>query len=223
MRQARKEGEGSVTRAYIRLDPAFDERKDHYPDGAYRALVACLCMAESQVARGRFRNLDYLKRLLGKRGRWVGYLMDNGDLVALEDGRVYVDGWDEWQEGDVTVGERMQRLRKRRQRNGSYGAGYGSPLSTRESKTVSGGRGVAIAVSRDSGLPAAVSDDETRGHLDNLASSLAPGILPKRNGTPPITDEELVERYQAIVADDAEPDWKREAAREQLKLMRVAS
>ena len=55
-----------MTRAYIRLDPQFDERKEAYPDGPYRALVACLCLSESQPVRGRFRSMDYLRRLLGK-------------------------------------------------------------------------------------------------------------------------------------------------------------
>ena len=26
-----------------------------------------------------------------------------GDVVFLEDGRLYVEGWDEWQEGDLTA------------------------------------------------------------------------------------------------------------------------
>ena len=37
-----------MTRAYIRLDPAFDERKESYPDGPYAALIATFCLAEHQ-------------------------------------------------------------------------------------------------------------------------------------------------------------------------------
>lgn len=130
-----------MTRAYLRLDPAFDERKEHYPDGAFRALVEVLCLAERQVQRGRFRSVDYLRRLLGKRGKWVAYLMENGDLLELA-GRVYVDGWDEWQEGDHTVGERVRRIRSKRARNGDgNGGGNGSVYGSPHSAGVSAGAG----------------------------------------------------------------------------------
>ncbi len=41
-----------MTRHYIRLDPAFDERKESYPDGPYAALIGVLCLSESQPERG---------------------------------------------------------------------------------------------------------------------------------------------------------------------------
>src|SRR4029077_185440 len=85
-----------------------------YPDGAYAALVGTLCLAEHQPLRGKFRSADYLGRLLGKRGRWVKFLLERGDLMNLPDGKVYVVGWDEWQEGDWKVGERVRRIRTRR-------------------------------------------------------------------------------------------------------------
>lgn len=118
-----------MPRAYLRLDPAFDEHKAHYPDGPYSALVATLCLAEHQPQRGRFRNVTYLKALLGRRGRHVPYLIAQQDLTELPDGRLYVEGWDEWQEGDWKVAERVARIRDRR-RNGrpapdGNGAGNG--------------------------------------------------------------------------------------------------
>lgn len=105
-----------MPRAYLRLDPAFDERKESYPDGPYAALVATFCLAELQAERGRFRSLDYLTRLLGKRGRHAHFLVAHGDLIVSDDGRVYVDGWDEWQEGDWKVAERVARIRGRDKR-----------------------------------------------------------------------------------------------------------
>lgn len=108
-----------MTRAYLRLDPGYDERKESYPDGPYAALIACFCQAELQPERGRFRNERYLRALLGRRGRHVGYLIDHGDLLRLDDGRIYVVGWDEWQEGDWKVGERVERIRNRRRKDGT--------------------------------------------------------------------------------------------------------
>ena len=102
-----------MTRSYIRLDPAFIEHKEAYPDGPYAALVDVFCLAEQQPARGRFRNERYLRALLGRRGRHVPYLLEHQDLKPLADGRLYVDGWDEWQEGDWKVGERVERIRGR--------------------------------------------------------------------------------------------------------------
>jgi hypothetical protein len=147
-----------MTRAYIRLDPAFDERKYDYTDGAYSALVATLCLAEHQPDRGRFRSLAYLSRLLGKRGRHVGFLVEQGDVTELPDGRAYVAGWDEWQEGDWKVGERVARIRDRRRRNGDGNGGgnaSGNGQDNGPPSEVSAGGGVPSAgggskVSKDS-------------------------------------------------------------------------
>jgi hypothetical protein len=106
-----------VTRAYIRVDPGLYERKvieDSYPLPAFAALVGCFCMAELQPVRGRFRDQSVLRALLGVGSKWVPYLIEQGDLIVQANGSLYVDGWDEWQEGDVTVKERMVRIRNRR-------------------------------------------------------------------------------------------------------------
>ena len=100
-------------RAYLRLDPHFADKKADYPDGAHRAYIDVLCFAEQQPHRGRFRNAKLLAVLLERRARWVPYLMDKGDLVSIEGGKLYVDGWDEWQEGDWKVAERVARIRSR--------------------------------------------------------------------------------------------------------------
>jgi len=146
------------TRAYLRLDPGFDERKESYPDGPYAAFIAALCLAESQPDRGRFRSERFLRALLGRRGRHLKYLLAHGDLIRLSDGRLYLDGWDEWQEGDVTVQERLTRLRARREAHGlrRNGSGPRATLDTvagatdgatdhRYSGAVPGGSG-AVAV-----------------------------------------------------------------------------
>ena len=110
-----------TARAYLRTDPGIWRRKvveQRYPAALFAAFQAVLCLAEEQPDRGRFRSERLLRLLLdepkdGVRvlwGRHVTELVRRGDLVRLADGTLYVDGWDEWQEGDVTVRERMQRL-----------------------------------------------------------------------------------------------------------------
>jgi hypothetical protein len=130
-----EEGDGigalMSSRAYLRLSPsAFLDKVviDGYPAGAFAAFLAVLCLAEEQPERGRFRSEKLLRLLLdeprdGVRvgwGRWVPYLIEHHDLVRRDEGVLYVVGWDEWQEGDVTVSERMARMRARKA-NGEEG------------------------------------------------------------------------------------------------------
>jgi transcriptional regulator with XRE-family HTH domain len=106
-----------VTRAYLRLDPGFFERKriqQGYSAGQVSALIGVFCLAESQPERGRFRDARLLRALLGADGKELPTLISRGDVVVMPDGRLYPVGWDEWQEGDWKVGERIQRIRKRR-------------------------------------------------------------------------------------------------------------
>ena len=114
-----------MSRAYIRFSPkTFHEKVviDGYPPGAFAAFAAVLCMAEEQPERGRFRSERLLRLLLDEPedgvhvgwGKWVKYLVEHGDLVKQDRGVLYVVGWDEWQEGDFTVAERVARLRKKR-------------------------------------------------------------------------------------------------------------
>jgi hypothetical protein len=118
-----------MPRAYIRTDPGLFQRKalgirdEHsrpapYPSDAVVAFLGCLCLAEEQPKRGRFASERILRELLGgpdgqgrRYARQLPFLIEHGDLVRLPSGLLYVDGWDEWQEGDVTVPERMARLR----------------------------------------------------------------------------------------------------------------
>lgn len=134
-----------MTRAYVRLDPNLPEHKGSYPDGALAAFVTVLCLAEEQPKRGRFKSERLLRVLLEKRGRWVPYLIEHEDLILQKDGSLYVDGWDEWQEGDWKVAERLHRVRTRKTvANGTDGTVRNGTVRTvlaraAEAEAVSGG------------------------------------------------------------------------------------
>jgi hypothetical protein len=110
--------EKGVVKAYLRFDPLTDERKAGYTDGQFRAFFNVVCAASRQNPRGRFRNAAQLRGLLGRHARYLQFLITEGDVVSQKDGTLYVVGWDEWQEGDLTVASRMAALRNRR-RNGA--------------------------------------------------------------------------------------------------------
>lgn len=106
-------------RAYHRVDPLMDERKSHYTPAQFGAFLKVQLLAGRQTHRGRFRSQRALEGALpAAYAKHVPFLIEQRDLVVLEDGALYLDGWDEWQEGDVTVKERMARLRNRH-RNGA--------------------------------------------------------------------------------------------------------
>lgn len=96
---------GQLPKAYLRIDPNLDQTHPSPDD-----MVALLCAANRQPKRGRFKTAELASRVLGR--ALYRRSVERGDLV-LEGDAIYVDGWDEWQEGDFTVGERMTRLRKR--------------------------------------------------------------------------------------------------------------
>lgn len=109
----------NLPKAYLRLDPNIDQHDDP------GAMVVLLCEANRQIPRGRFSNLTRLRQILGSKR--LGVAIERGDLVWLSGSTYYVDGWDEWQEGDITVGERMFRMRGRR-RNAAVTETYPLPL-----------------------------------------------------------------------------------------------
>ena len=111
-------------KAYLRIDPLIDERKSHYSPAQLGAFVKVLALSSRQGQRGRFRSQAALVGALpAAYAKHVPFLIEQRDLVAQTDGTLYLDGWDEWQEGDVTVGERMARLRNRKRNNGVTGGG----------------------------------------------------------------------------------------------------
>ena len=177
-------------RAYLRYSPRTFHDKvvvDGYPPAAFAAFNAVLCLAEEQPERGRFRSERLLRLLLdepeeGVRlgwGKWVKYLMEHGDLVR-RDGALYVVGWDEWQEGDFTVAERVARLRrKRREGNGGATEDVTVPEVITPSEAV-GGKPKAVGGRRKAvPPPPAVTDQTDDGPVDTWLRIAGTGPSPK--------------------------------------------
>jgi hypothetical protein len=99
---------GQLPKAYLRMDPNLDVT---HPDPG--AFVKLLCAAARQPKRGRFKTWAVLVAAVG-RAQAVKHRDVWKDLVAGEKpDSLMVDGWDLWQEGDLTVGERVKRFRER--------------------------------------------------------------------------------------------------------------
>lgn len=99
---------GEMPRAYLRMDPNIDQV---FPV-LRNTFIGLMCSAGRQPERGRYRDRRTAELLHSK--PFIRQAFERGDLVELPDKRVYLVGWDEWQEGDFTVAERMRRMRKRR-------------------------------------------------------------------------------------------------------------
>lgn len=149
-------------RAYLRLDPQLADMKAAYPDGAFRAFVEVLCFAEQQPTRGVFRNRKLLAVLLERRARWIGYLIDHGDLFVMPTGHLVVEGWQEWQEGDWKVHERITRIRNRKRQEATVPAVTDDTAATVTPDTAhrysgggkhSSGKQIAEAGRRDDAAP----------------------------------------------------------------------
>ena len=97
---------GQLPKAYLRIDPNLDSTHPSPGD-----MVALLCAANRQPTRGRFKSPELAKAVLGP--ALYRRVVARGDLVMNGSG-MFVPGWDDWQEGDINVGERMRRLRQRR-------------------------------------------------------------------------------------------------------------
>jgi hypothetical protein len=136
----------ALPRAYLRIDPNIDQV---YPE-LRSTFVGLLCAAHRQPERGRFRDRRLVEQLCGR--AYVGRAFDRGDLCVLEDGRVYLLGWDEWQEGDMTVAERMRRMRDRRKRN-SVTRGSSPPRSGVTTDAVAKGSTSPVVGGSDSDSP----------------------------------------------------------------------
>ena len=104
---------GQLPKAYLRIDPNLDATHPQPGD-----MVALLCAANRQPHRGRFKSAELARIVLG--AALFRRCVQRGDLVMEGDG-MYVPGWDEWQEGDHSVGDRMARLRARKRNNVTFG------------------------------------------------------------------------------------------------------
>lgn len=148
-------------RAYHRIDPLMDDRKGHYTPAQFGAFLKVQLIAGRQTRRGRFRSVAALKGMLpSSYVRSVDFLVEQGDIIPagrhdpckqcpegpIPRGEVYVDGWDEWQEGDLTVSERMGRLRNKR-RNSTVTPTVTSAVTEPSPPAIGVGVGVSTGVS----------------------------------------------------------------------------
>ena len=106
-----------MPRSYFRALPDLYERKAFgtsthppYPPAALACFIGVLCFGEQQPERGRFKSRRVLVALLeGPNGdgalvaRQIPFLIAQGDLIAGTSGSLYIEGWDELQEGNWQV------------------------------------------------------------------------------------------------------------------------
>lgn len=128
MEEQQPREKGVLPKAYLRVDPHL--ASTHESPGEYLKLLEA---AYEQPRRGRFKNIGVLRQAVGRgvaarsiaRQDVVGHgaasdcLDQDGKPRELCSGdlpHLYLNGWDEWQEGDLTVADRMRRLRARKKR-----------------------------------------------------------------------------------------------------------
>lgn len=186
-----------MPRAYLRIDPNLDLTQAD--PGAF---IRLLCAAARQPDRGRFRDLALLQRAVGRARASV--FLSRRDVVRLEDGRYYVEGWDEWQEGDWTVSERMRRMRHRRAlRNAGVTP---APSPDRNSDTLA----PTLSVTTDAVSSTSTVEGTSHGDGDGEAPIPPPsGGSPRANGTNPRAIAAEITRRAAVA--EAERKAKRKA------------
>src|SRR5690348_14266411 len=99
-----------------------EKLKKGYTPAQIGAYVMLLCQSEQQPRRGRFRSLVELKAAMdcmvetagasARMSQFVSHLLKQDDVERQDDGTYYPPGWDEWQEGNWQVAERMRRVRE---------------------------------------------------------------------------------------------------------------
>lgn len=196
-----------LPKAYLRIDPNIDTHPD--PE----AMLLLVVWANRQPRRGRFRDLAVMRRVIG--AKRLQAALERGDLVPCDEGH-YLAGWDEWQEGDVTVGERVSRIRERRDgqrapeppsntdadlRDSSRYTTVSEPLLERYPPSEALGRkGVGRkGVEAKAGRPA-LSASESEPPIDSGSGSLREVPLPFGAGHLRRECLDLLERGKAAVA-----------------------
>jgi hypothetical protein len=154
-------------------------------------------------------------------------MLTDAELIFLQPGGRYrVRGMDKHRgqrQESARIGAEARWARMHPQSNGNANAMR--PQSERNATAM---HIPSRAEQREESRPPAMPDEEKREHLDTLRDTLiANGAMPAAKARkaltpkPAETDEQVISRCQAIVADAEAPDWKRDAAREQLELMGV--
>lgn len=204
-------------RAYHRVDPLMDEKKSHYTPSQLGAFMKVQLLAGRQAEPGFFRSKAALEAALPPLyAVELGHLLAEHDLIEQPDGRVYVDGYREWQEGDLTVAERMRRLRERKasdaqkgtQRNGDRNGGRNGSVS----RTVT----TRARASVTSASPAAnARRDSLRSSPSSVGDSVGVrGVTARENGSEPMSPD----RAQAVIDDPDASDEAKAGARAYLDL-----
>lgn len=166
-----------LPRAYLRMSPDLDQHPDPL------AMVKAMCSAARQPTRGRFREPRVLERVVGK--RQYREMVQRGDLVPADPGPgVYLDGWDEWQEGDWTVAERMRRMRDRRKRKRAVSPVTVPPSPDRNDVTTDAGSTYVEGESLGVGV-GGFSPPPQVGRRKNGTNPRSLGTNPRANGTNP--------------------------------------
>jgi len=142
----------------------MDERKSHYTPAQFGTFSKIQLVAGRQSRPGYFRSIAALRACLpAAYARHVDFLAAQGDLVE-RDGMLYVDGWKEWQEGDLTVADRMKALRNRR-RNASVTASVTPVVSEPSPPAIRSSNSSSVGVSSPNG--------STEAHRPLAASTAA--------------------------------------------------
>lgn len=205
-------------RAYHRVDPLMDEKKSHYTPDQFGAFMKVQLVAGRQAQPGYFRSRTALEQALpSSYAQHIAFLWAENDLIEMPDGRVYVDGYTEWQEGDLTVAERMRRLRERKAqqkgnhaqkkpvrnagRNGHRNAGRNASVTTDDSSSVTQPSHSAIRVGV--GVSTDVGDSESSAaESESRASKRSTS---RANGRQP--DVRLTQRELESWSSFSTPEW----------------